>query len=26
VFDKVSYGLVMSSRRPLKVGDVVQTP
>jgi LysM domain len=26
VFEKVSYGLVMSSRRPLKVGDVVQTP
>ena len=26
VFDRVSYGLVMSSRRPLKVGDVVQTP
>jgi hypothetical protein len=26
VFDKVSYGLVMSSRRPLKVGDVIQTP
>lgn len=26
VFDKVSYALVMSSRRPLKVGDVVQTP
>lgn len=26
VFEKISYGLVMSSRRPLKVGDVVQTP
>ena len=26
VFEKVSYGLVMSSRRPLKVGDIVQTP
>ena len=26
VFEKDSYGLVMSSRRPLKVGDVVQTP
>lgn len=26
VFEKVSYGLVMSSRRSLKVGDVVQTP
>lgn len=26
VFDKISYGLVMSSRRSLKVGDVVQTP
>ena len=26
VFEKVSYGLVMSSRRTLKVGDVVQTP
>lgn len=26
VFDKVSFGLVMSSRRPIKVGDVVQTP
>ncbi len=26
VFEKVSYGLVMSSRRPLKIGDVVQTP
>ncbi len=26
VFEKVSYGLVMSSRRPIKVGDVVQTP
>ena len=26
VFDKVSYALVMSSNRPLKVGDVVQTP
>ncbi len=25
-FDKVSYALVMSSKRPLKVGDVVQTP
>ncbi len=26
VFDKISYALIMSSRRPLKVGDVVQTP
>jgi LysM repeat protein len=26
VFDRVSYGLVMSSRRPLRVGDAVQTP
>ena len=26
VFDKVSYALVMSSNRPFKVGDVVQTP
>ena len=26
VFDKVSYALVMSSNRPLKVSDVVQTP
>ena len=26
VFDKVSYALVMSSNRPLKVGDVVQKP
>lgn len=26
VFDRISYALVMSSRRPLKVGDVVQTP
>ena len=26
VFDRVSYGLVMSSRRPVKVGDVIQTP
>jgi hypothetical protein len=26
VFDRVSFGLVMSSRRPIKVGDVVQTP
>lgn len=26
VFDRVSYGLVMSGKRPLKVGDVVQTP
>ncbi len=26
VFEKVSYGLVMSSRRSLKVGDVIQTP
>ncbi len=26
VFDRVSYVLVMSSKRPLKVGDVVQTP
>jgi LysM repeat protein len=25
-FEKVSYALVMSSKRPLKVGDVVQTP
>ena len=25
-FDKVSYALVMSSKRSLKVGDVVQTP
>lgn len=26
VFDRVSYALVMSSRRSLKVGDVIQTP
>jgi hypothetical protein len=26
VFEKVSYGLVMSSRLPVKVGDIVQTP
>jgi hypothetical protein len=26
VFDKVSYGLVMSSTRPVNVLDVVQTP
>ena len=26
VFDRVSYALVMSSRRPMKVGDTVQTP
>jgi hypothetical protein len=26
VFDKVSYGLVMSSRLPIVVGDVVQSP
>ncbi len=26
VFDRVSYALVMSSRRPLKIGDTVQTP
>lgn len=26
VFDKISYALIMSSKRPLKVGDVVQTP
>ena len=26
VFDKVSYGLVLSSRRTLKIGDVIQTP
>jgi hypothetical protein len=26
VFDRVSYALVMSSKRALKVGDVVQTP
>ncbi len=26
VFDRVSFALVMSSRRPMKVGDVVQTP
>jgi hypothetical protein len=25
-FEKASYALVMSSKRPLKVGDVVQTP
>jgi LysM repeat protein len=25
-FEKVSYALVMSSKRPVKVGDVVQTP
>ncbi len=26
VFDKVSYALVMSTRRPIQLGDVVQTP
>jgi hypothetical protein len=26
VFDRVSYALVMSSKRPIKVGDVVQSP
>jgi hypothetical protein len=26
VFDKVSYALVMSTRRPVQVGDVIQTP
>ena len=26
VFEKVSYALVMSTRRPLQIGDVVQTP
>jgi len=26
VFDRVSYALVMSSKRPLKLGDIVQTP
>ncbi len=26
VFERVSYMLVMSSRRPVKVGDIVQTP
>ena len=26
VFDRVSYALVMSTRRPLQLGDVVQTP
>jgi len=26
VFDKVSYALVMSTRRPIQVGDVIQTP
>lgn len=26
VFEKVSYALVMSTRRPLQLGDVVQTP
>jgi hypothetical protein len=26
VFDRVSYALVMSSKRPLKIGDAVQTP
>ena len=26
VFEKVSYALVMSIRRPLQIGDVVQTP
>ena len=26
VFDRVSYALVMSSKRPLKLGDFVQTP
>ncbi|MBL8514280.1 MAG: peptidoglycan-binding protein LysM, partial [Betaproteobacteria bacterium] len=26
VFDRVSFALVMSSRRPMKVGDIVQTP
>lgn len=26
VFDRVSYVLVMSSKRPVKVGDIVQTP
>ena len=26
VFEKVSYGLVMATRRPIQVGDVLQTP
>ena len=26
VFEKVSYALVMSTRRPLQIGDLVQTP
>ncbi|MFN7222063.1 MAG: LysM peptidoglycan-binding domain-containing protein [Burkholderiales bacterium] len=26
VFDRVSYALVMSSKRPIKVGDIVQSP
>lgn len=26
VFERVSYALVMSSKRPLKIGDTVQTP
>ena len=26
VFDKVSYALVMSTRRPMQLGDLVQTP
>jgi hypothetical protein len=26
VFDRVSYALVMSTKRPLRVGDTVTTP
>ncbi|MEQ1518505.1 MAG: peptidoglycan-binding protein LysM, partial [Usitatibacteraceae bacterium] len=26
VFEKVSYGLVMATRRPIQIGDVLQTP